>query len=80
MFSSTFQKNSFWVSLIEKAYAKLHLCYEALIYGIPEDAVMDLTGFPLSQFLLQENGKFPSRKLGGLVNYWEYLKKVQADT
>jgi len=34
-----------WVPLIEKAYAKLHGCYESLISGFIDDALSDLTGF-----------------------------------
>jgi len=36
--------NELWVSLIEKAYAKLHGCYEALDEGNIADAFVDLTG------------------------------------
>jgi hypothetical protein len=36
------------VSLLEKAYAKLHGSYAAIISGSPLDALVDLTGFPTS--------------------------------
>ncbi len=35
--------NETFAMLLEKAYAKLHGCYEALIHGLPEKAVADLT-------------------------------------
>ena len=35
----------FWVQVIEKAYAKLHNCYEALTSGDMAQALSDLTAF-----------------------------------
>ena len=35
----------FWVPLIEKAYAKIHNCYEALISGFIDDGLTDMTGY-----------------------------------
>ncbi|EAS01497.1 calpain family cysteine protease (macronuclear) [Tetrahymena thermophila SB210] len=36
--------NEFWVSLIEKAYAKIHNCYQALTSGDIGQGLSDLTG------------------------------------
>jgi len=36
-------QNEFWVPLIEKAYAKIHNCYEALISGFIDDGLTDMT-------------------------------------
>ena len=44
-----------WVSLIEKAYAKLHYCYESLISGFIDDGLSDLTGFASEKINIQGN-------------------------
>ncbi len=36
--------SEFWVSLIEKAYAKVHNCYQALFSGYIDESLQDLTG------------------------------------
>ncbi|ETW03497.1 hypothetical protein, variant 1 [Aphanomyces invadans] len=45
--------NELWVPLIEKAYAKLHGCYEALIGGYIDVALSDLTGLCSEQIILK---------------------------
>ena len=39
-----------WVSLLEKAYAKMHGSYARIIGGNPLQALQDLTGFPVYSF------------------------------
>lgn len=39
-----------WISLIEKAYAKIHLSYAQIVAGDPLMLIQDVTGFPTSRF------------------------------
>lgn len=44
IFAKCKNKHELWVPIIEKAYAKIHNCYEALISGFVDDALTDMTG------------------------------------
>ncbi|ESO97736.1 hypothetical protein LOTGIDRAFT_104198, partial [Lottia gigantea] len=48
------EPNEFWVALIEKAYAKLRGCYQALEGGQTMDALVDLTGGLAERYMLED--------------------------
>merc|ERR1711865_553974 len=49
------EKFKFWVSIIEKAFAKRHSGYEAIEAGFITDALTDLTGQTSESFLLDND-------------------------
>ena len=53
VFGSCTNKNEIWVPLIEKAYAKLHGCYENLISGYVDEGIQELTGFQPEKILIK---------------------------
>ncbi|XP_075717979.1 calpain-10 [Rhinoderma darwinii] len=52
-FSHCQDQGAFWLPLLEKAYAKLHGCYEALWAGQVVDALVDLTGGLVERWSLE---------------------------
>lgn len=61
-----------WLPLIEKAYAKLHGCYEALNGGSLVEALVDLTGGVSEKFSLEAPDTIQMRDNGQL---WKELRK-----
>jgi hypothetical protein len=56
VFAQASQGPEIWVLLMEKAWAKLHGSYCAIIAGNTEKVVRDLTGAPYETYKLSDNG------------------------
>ncbi|KAL1520041.1 hypothetical protein AB1Y20_023518 [Prymnesium parvum] len=50
-------RRQLWVPLIEKAFAKLHGCYEALEGGTTDEALAALTGFPCERVAFKRSAE-----------------------
>jgi len=68
-----------WVALIEKAYAKMHGCYENLISGYIDQGIQEFTGFQPEKVIIrnEKTGVFPSlmvkKHYGGEEGFWNFL-------
>lgn len=67
--------NEFWVPLIEKAYAKLHGCYEMLNGGENSEALVDITAGVSEKYNLRAPEVAESIENG---QFWKDLKKYHA--
>jgi len=67
--------NEFWVALMEKAYAKLHGCYERLHGGQMAEALVDLTGGVSEKINLEAPEVKEAWESGQL---WKDLKKYSS--
>jgi Ca2+-binding EF-hand superfamily protein len=74
-FAQCNSRSEFWVPLIEKAYAKLNGCYQALISGQVDDGVIDMTGLTSKRVsVLLPNKQFNVKALASPEKLWEALK------
>lgn len=66
IYSASTTRNEFWPALLEKAYAKLYGCYEAIDGGRVHDALLDLTGGVTE--LVKLRGNITPSKLTQILN------------
>ncbi|KAK3267978.1 hypothetical protein CYMTET_23493 [Cymbomonas tetramitiformis] len=59
--------NELWVILLEKAFAKLHGSYDAIAGGLPNEAMVDLTGAPGMSYPFSHKDVAPLVADGGQV-------------
>ncbi len=70
IFSKNQDPNELWLSLLIKAFAKLHGGYYKLMNGNVKEALIDLTGFPTSELLLRDTAVYDMMKSDEL---WETI-------
>jgi len=80
-----------WVPLIEKAYAKLHGCYENLISGYIDEGIFELTAFQPEKILIknEKTNEFPHKTIKdnysspndptGADGFWRFLVERDSD-
>ena len=70
-FAHCTKPDEIWVPMIEKAYAKLFGCYEALRSGSIDEAIVDMTGLACEKIaLFDAKGNF---KFDDTDEFWERL-------
>lgn len=74
VFAKCHNRCEFWVPLIEKAYAKLHGNYWALVGGQLDDALVDMTGRVSEKIkVLTNKNKFNLKELKSKEELWKRL-------
>lgn len=77
IFASCPNSNEFWVPLIEKAFAKLHKNYQALISGNLSDALVDFTGLVSEKLvILDAAGRFNTTYFKNKEAVWDKLYRM----
>ena len=76
-FASCTSKNEFWVPLVEKAYAKIHRCYQSLFSGDISDGLTDFTGLVPEKLIIQNKSRFNKEQLGSKDKLWQLLIDIK---
>lgn len=72
-FAKSPRTDLFWVSLVEKAYAKLHVCYDSIVGGIIDDGLVDMTGLVSLKMKINRNRKFDVKAHENKEKFWQKL-------
>jgi calpain len=73
-FASCTKKHEFWVPLMEKAYAKIHGAYQALISGDVSDALTDFSGYVSNKLTVLNRNQFNKAALKDPETFWKLLE------
>lgn len=75
VFGKCASADELWVPLIEKAYAKLHGCYQTLISGFIDDGLADMTALVCEKKQLHNKaGEFDDKTK---EQFWEFLNTMK---
>jgi len=76
VFGKCSSNDELWVPLIEKAYAKLHGCYQTLISGFIDDGLADMTAMVCEKLTLHNKaGEFDIKDKEKI---WTYLSTMKS--
>jgi hypothetical protein len=79
IFAKSKVNNEFWVSLIEKAYAKLHGSYESLVSGTIDEGLQDMTGLASEKIITQDLKTKKPLPLPGNGDFGGWMKERDVD-
>jgi len=77
LYAHCFREDEFWVSFLEKAYAKIYKCYEKLNGGKMPEALVDLTGGVTEKMNLKTvlgEGQAASQQAVKSAELWKIIK------